>query len=866
MPMVVSHAISKKDLHDEERKAISMKNKPAGKSQEIKKEEAATKALRDSMLHQSTPSTTITPSSQKNQPPSKSTATATATDSALSLKKQKDAAQVKEKDNKQKDKKDKDDKNKDENGKKASVDGKKVKKEREEVSKNIVPIKKEIKEEPDDSVDSVKAVKRKAAEVTTDATEKIIAPPSKKQKGISKVSKSVIITGFYKGFVLDEKKFYQFIKSLKTKPVRVEKKSNDPLIVHVLCLSPEDAQIVVEKTNGVSYLGNTLHVHSLSDKKLEASRLIIRNLSFRCTEADIKEIMGKYGEITDLKFPLDPKTHKPKGYAFVQFSELKSAKKAVEKINGKDIKGRTVAVDFALPQDQFIQHTVLDQVMKSVKEEQDKEEQDKDKIKKEEQDDAETEDKSEDDDDEGDDDDDDDEGEVDNEDSSDSDSSDSDDSDSSESSGDENKKRMEQNRKDQRDELAKNMRTPSIFVRNLSFDTNEKDLQDFFKQFGPVRYCLLVRDKQTNLPKGSAFVRFHRFESAAKAVEAGKLAAPQTGEQALYFSAVGKPEMTIHGKHIIVDVAVDRDEVKLAKKHNNKVEKKDSRNKHLANEGKIKDTTGLTKKEAELVKQNDQLMENRLKNPNWHVSTTRLALQNVPFSVDEATLRDVFTRAAIGAKSEAPVIKQLKLMRDEVTHKSRGYGFIEFEDHLHALKALRTLNNNSSVPELNKKRMFISFALDSALKLRTLEKNAKRAAEKQTKKKKKEGAVGEDGQPVKTLKQIRKEKRERKKLRKIENKEIAEQKGVESTANEVAAKATLRKNDDEEISAKIRILDPEDVALAPVPNPSGGKKRKKPSSTGDLKTNIFGDGNEDNNNEEDNDGEPKSRTKKKFKR
>ncbi|MEP6673370.1 MAG: RNA-binding protein [Chthoniobacter sp.] len=45
-----------------------------------------------------------------------------------------------------------------------------------------------------------------------------------------------------------------------------------------------------------------------------------------------------------------------------------------------------------------------------------------------------------------------------------------------------------------------------LYVGNLSFNTTETDLQDYFAQAGPVTEVLLVQDKFTGKSRGFAFV------------------------------------------------------------------------------------------------------------------------------------------------------------------------------------------------------------------------------------------------------------------------------------------------------------------------------------------------------------------------
>lgn len=58
-----------------------------------------------------------------------------------------------------------------------------------------------------------------------------------------------------------------------------------------------------------------------------------------------------------------------------------------------------------------------------------------------------------------------------------------------------------------------------LFVGNLSYQTGENDLQDYFAQAGSVTSVNLMMDKITGKSRGFAFVEFSSAEEANKAVE-----------------------------------------------------------------------------------------------------------------------------------------------------------------------------------------------------------------------------------------------------------------------------------------------------------------------------------------------------------
>jgi RNA recognition motif-containing protein len=58
-----------------------------------------------------------------------------------------------------------------------------------------------------------------------------------------------------------------------------------------------------------------------------------------------------------------------------------------------------------------------------------------------------------------------------------------------------------------------------LFVGNLSYQTGENDLQDYFAQAGAVTSVNLMLDKMTGRSRGFAFVEFASSEEAQKAIE-----------------------------------------------------------------------------------------------------------------------------------------------------------------------------------------------------------------------------------------------------------------------------------------------------------------------------------------------------------
>jgi len=85
--------------------------------------------------------------------------------------------------------------------------------------------------------------------------------------------------------------------------------------------------------------------------KLEQSKtkLYVGNLPYTVTSESLKAAFAEYGEIVDAVVIMDKRFGRSKGFGFVEYAKEADAKKAVEGMNGKDMEGRTLVVNFARP-------------------------------------------------------------------------------------------------------------------------------------------------------------------------------------------------------------------------------------------------------------------------------------------------------------------------------------------------------------------------------------------------------------------------------------------------------------------------------------------------------------------------------------
>jgi RNA recognition motif-containing protein len=84
----------------------------------------------------------------------------------------------------------------------------------------------------------------------------------------------------------------------------------------------------------------------------ENEQLYVGNLSYQVNSQGLKEFFAQYGAVHSVRLIKNPKTGRSKGFAFVTFSSVKDAKKALES-NGKDLRGRALVVRMAKPRDDY---------------------------------------------------------------------------------------------------------------------------------------------------------------------------------------------------------------------------------------------------------------------------------------------------------------------------------------------------------------------------------------------------------------------------------------------------------------------------------------------------------------------------------
>lgn len=616
--------------------------------------------------------------------------------------------------------------------------------------------------------------------------------------------------------------------------LKAEPTTNKPYAV-VQLEHLRDVATAVQKLDQHVFKGATLKVVQLADmnRVTEGRRLIIRNLSFQATDADLDKMFTKVGALSEAKvvrLPLEDPDNAPegalgksRGFGFVQFYDSEDAKRAIEQLNGTRLKGRDIVVDMAVTKNKYLQMqneaaeakpSTEDASGEDVEDENEKEggDEDEDEDEEDEEDEENVDAGS---------------AEMEEDDDAEADEDDSDVDMDDEDSEDEDEEEHERHITDDSEE----QRARTVFLRNISFQTTEDSMKDFFRQFGKVDYARIVMDKETGLSKGVGFVRFHEQDAANVVLSRGQHGTLEQKnnnkkkENAFALSAMADGDaLMLDGRMLIVSQTVSKtDATQLAESNSSQRKQRDKRNMYLAYEGTISvnkvtdEELGLPRLDIEKRRRAIKEKKEKLKNPMYFVSPLRLSVRNIASYVDDKQLKSLFRDAAVkgianhkvqlkeikdelrpskGLEKVPVKVKMAKIVRDMENVKpgkeprSRGYGFVEFVEHVHALAALRVLNNNpeftsfaaggsaakakkrSGVEDKDKSRLIVEFALENHGKLRLREKKKQDAQKKRDEEKMlQEAQGGEDNDKKKKSRGQR--QRENKRARAMSDEPVA---------------------------------------------------------------------------------------------
>ena len=80
---------------------------------------------------------------------------------------------------------------------------------------------------------------------------------------------------------------------------------------------------------------------------ISQTKLFVGGLNWQMRGNDLREEFSPYGEIVFARVNLDRETKRSKGFGFVEFANADDAAKAKAEMDGKEVRGRAIKVDFA---------------------------------------------------------------------------------------------------------------------------------------------------------------------------------------------------------------------------------------------------------------------------------------------------------------------------------------------------------------------------------------------------------------------------------------------------------------------------------------------------------------------------------------
>lgn len=263
--------------------------------------------------------------------------------------------------------------------------------------------------------------------------------------------------------------------------------------------------------------------------------------------------------------------------------------------------------------------------------------------------------------------------------------------------------------------------TTKLFVTEIPLEATMSDVLKAFEKFGKVRKVAFVPNSGDSIHNGHAFLEFEDAESGKLCLEQSRNSKSKISEKMLFADAI-----SIKGCPVVVSLKVAREEI-LGRQ-----EKKDKQNLHLLYEGRITadDQAAEGVPHEEMLKRK-RLWENKidkLKDTNNKISTTRLAVFNVPKTAGQGQIRKIF---AIAPKKYARTHKKEKLSEEVEKSQIRiidvrkiegqdDLAFVEFTKPEHALAALRHVNNNPNY--FTGRRLIVEFAIVNNQKMKRMKK------------------------------------------------------------------------------------------------------------------------------------------------
>ncbi len=82
---------------------------------------------------------------------------------------------------------------------------------------------------------------------------------------------------------------------------------------------------------------------------MNAINIYVGNLPFDASEEELKELFEAYGRVDSAKIVMDHATGRSRGFGFIEMPERDEAMKAIQELDSREFKGRSLRVNEARP-------------------------------------------------------------------------------------------------------------------------------------------------------------------------------------------------------------------------------------------------------------------------------------------------------------------------------------------------------------------------------------------------------------------------------------------------------------------------------------------------------------------------------------
>ncbi|XP_011500807.1 PREDICTED: RNA-binding protein 28 [Ceratosolen solmsi marchali] len=383
--------------------------------------------------------------------------------------------------------------------------------------------------------------------------------------------------------------------------------------------------------------------------EIKKARIIIRNLSFKTTEENIRHLYEPFGDIEEIKLLKRPDGTLV-GCGFVQFKNVNDASKAIFKTNKSEFLGRTISCEWSIPKSEFVQNLKvkeIKEVNENLRNESTKELDNDENLYK-------------------------------------------------------SKTKFSKNHERSKAELRKlqkikkRQKRSRIIIRNLPFTASEESIKEYFTKYGNIEELKFLT-KPNGTPTGCCFVQFDRVQSAAQTVHHENMksflgrtiiidwAIPKNKFQTSSENAncnteehkdaeisIKEEETENNENEIKIKEEIDSDEERIKEEvDNTKQETDDNKRDEFSNDEDNDDVEGTDdKKNIKLEFDNESTVPHPRRISNDVNEGKTVFIKNVPFSATNEILKECMLQFG-------PVYYAL-ICIDRLTEHSKGTAFVKF--------------------------------------------------------------------------------------------------------------------------------------------------------------------------------------------